>query len=177
MYKNILLLGVLSIFLNGCFSKIPQANLYEINIDERIVLEKNKNPKKVAWQGIKVHPKNAGVAIMYKKNKNSVAYFANNQWVSPLPILLESIAQRIAESSGITLAKEQDNLKSLEIDVLDCDYDVPSDSVIVRLRAQYGDSNFIKTQIVSVENGDFSKIIEAMEKAVNLAFKEVFASL
>ncbi|MDY3113335.1 MAG: hypothetical protein SOW25_03285 [Helicobacter sp.] len=171
--KNISILLIIFTFFSGCFSKIPQANLYEIGFLE--LSQKEQKEQKSIVLNLAVSQKIASTKIAYKTSTNSIAYFAKNKWVTPLDIIAQEIAQKSANALSIALLDSSETL--LKIDILDFYFDVTKEAVVLNALVNFKDSSFLNKQEVSVKKGDFGEIIKAFEIALNKSLLEIFSKV
>ncbi|MDD6055724.1 MAG: hypothetical protein PUB96_04145 [Helicobacteraceae bacterium] len=171
--KNISILLIIFTFFSGCFSKIPQANLYEIGFLE--LPQNTQKKQKSIVLNLAVSPKIASTKIAYKTSTNSIAYFAKNKWVTPLDIITYEVAQKSANALNISLLDSGEVL--LKIDILDFYFDSTKEAVVLNALVNFKDSSFLNRQEISVREGDFSEIIKAFEIALNKSFLEIFSKV
>lgn len=170
--KNIIILIIFT-FFSGCFSKIPQANLYEIGFLE--LPQNTQKKQKSIVLNLAVSPKIASTKIAYKTSANSIAYFVKNKWVEPLDIITYEVAQKSANALNISLLDSGEVL--LKIDILDFYFDSTKEAVVLNALVNFKDSSFLNRQEISVREGDFSEIIKAFEIALNKSFLEIFSKV
>lgn len=167
----------------GCFGKVSQVQYYELEalgVSYESNYQNNAGSKKdlrgskerfFAWE-ISVSPKISGKKIAYKNNANSISYFSKNAWIESFPIVLNSLAQKIAGNYGIW--NDINSTERVKIHVLDCYFDAQNDLVFVRFLVESSKGNTFMVKTESVESGGFIKIIEGFERVLNAAFTEIF---
>lgn len=180
LLRYVWVLGFVIVF-SGCFGKMPQVQHYELgtledktrmkNTESKMDFNQSLRVRTLAWE-INVAPKIASKKIAYKNNANSIAYFSKNAWIEPFSVMLNSLAQKIAINYGIWNATN--STKYLKINVLDCYFDAQEERVVVRflVESKEGSAFVVKEELV--ESGGFIKIIQGFERALNVAFAEVF---
>ncbi|TLD84477.1 hypothetical protein LS70_002720 [Helicobacter sp. MIT 11-5569] len=177
--KYIWILGF-AVLLSGCLGKIPQGQSYELGANAEVLqqtLPKNISKKRMLEWEIIVAPKIAGKKIAYKKDANTIAYFAKNTWIEPFSEILNALSQKVAWNYGIWKSDDKGNVEQIKINVLDCYFDTKKESVFVQLLVESKESSVLIVKEEAVESGGFVKIIYAFERALNLAFADVFLSI
>ena len=176
-FKGILFV-CLVVVLSGCMGKsIPKETHYELGIHTGILASVNKQASEIGDFIVVVSPKIAGKKIAYKTDQNRIEYFVKNAWIEPFSTMLESLAKKIAsniESPNANKVQKNAPQKELKINVLDCYFDRTKEQVAVNVLAESSGKSALISIQENVESGDFSKIIEAFERAVNRALLQAF---
>ena len=174
-FKGILFV-CLVVVLSGCMGKsIPQETHYELGVNAEILASVDKKTLEIGDFVVVVSPKIAGNKIAYKTNQNRIEYFVKNAWIEPFSTMLESLSKKILGS--ITENQNtKEAQKELKINILDCYFDAVNEQVVVNMLAESQGSSALIAIQENVESGDFSKIIEAFERAINRAFLNALES-
>ncbi|WP_104722443.1 hypothetical protein [Helicobacter mesocricetorum] len=173
-----ILAALLALFFSGCLSReLPLIHHYELFVkDSSNACESYRNYQ---WLGIEVANKINSKNIAYKESPNKIEYFSKNQWITNLSDMLDTLIPKIAKNHCIALLQTPNIPQSLKISIFDLHFE---DSQIF-FNAQ---GETLKNNIpyvlpiratIAVENGGFETIIEAMNKAIIVAFNEFFKAL
>lgn len=182
IFKSFFILSLIFV-LGGCLGKeLPRIQHYELSLDSTIwntdKLQKNLTKKlHFAYQGTESAVKIANKKIAYKTSTNAIEYFAKNEWIEPLPSMVDSLVLKAAEYSGISLLDSANVGEFFKFQILDLYYDETSEMVVLNLLAKQKGSNRLITREINVQKGGFDEIIKAMNQAVNSALLDSFLLL
>lgn len=173
--RQILFLGISAILFAGCFSKqIQEQNKYEIYTPLN-----NKECQKyitISYLGIEVAQKINSTKIAYKENNNKLEYFAKNKWASNLQDMLEITLNKIAKNNCIALS-DNNSPESMKLKVLDLYFDESSNKAVFNAILELGERQIWIAKHTKVEAGDFSKIINALNSAINSGLDEALGKI
>ena len=188
IFKGFFLLACLLVF-GGCLGKeLPKIQHYELSLDaetlmryatERATTEQlARNPRPFVYLGTQANLKIASRKIAYKTDENTIEYFARNEWIEPLPLMVDSLVLKMLKPMNLTMTKEMKSaIPTLTLKILDFYYDKQQEAVVLNLLVQKRDSSVILNVETKVPKGDFYLIIEAMNQAINSALINVLSSL
>ncbi|MBD5164840.1 hypothetical protein [Helicobacter sp.] len=188
IFKGFFLLVCLLVF-SGCLGKeLPKIQHYELSLDtealarhkaERATMvQKVRNPLSFVYLGTQASLKIASRKIAYKTNENTIEYFARNEWIEPLPLMVDSLVLKMFEPMNLVMTEEiKSGIPTLALKVLDFYYDEQQEAVVLNLLVQKHDSSTIFSVETKVSKGDFYLIIGAMNQAINSALINALASL
>ena len=179
-FKGILFV-CLVVVLSGCMGKsIPQETHYELGVNAEILASVDKKTLEIGDFVVVVSPKIAGNKIAYKTNQNRIEYFVKNAWIEPFSTMLESLSKKIlgsiTKNQNTKEAQKNTAQKELKINILDCYFDAVNEQVVVNMLVELQGSSALIAIQENVESGDFSKIIEAFERAINRSFLNALES-
>ncbi len=167
----------------GCVGKeLPKIQHYELSLDTEILhqyeTQKAQNPRAFFYLGTEASLKIAGKKIAYKTNQNTIEYFVRNEWIEPLPLMVDSLVLKTSKQMGFTLAKEHRvGVPTLALNLLDFYYDQKRETAALNLLVKTQNSSHLLTKEVKVQKGDFYQIILAMNQAIHSALLESLAIL
>ncbi len=188
IFKGFFLLACLLVF-GGCLGKeLPKIQHYELNLDTESLkqyevkrattTQKARNSRPFVYLGTQASLKIASRKIAYKTDENTIEYFARNEWIEPLPLMVDSLALKMFAPMNLTMTKEmKSGIPTLALKILDFYYDKRQEVVMLNLLVQKRDSNSIFSVETKVPKGDFYLIIGAMNQAINSALIDVLSSL
>lgn len=169
----------------GCLGKeLPTIQHYELSLDSNFGEATNsatknmRNPQEILYLGTDASLKIAGKKIAYKTNANTIEYFVKNEWIEPLPLMVDSLMLKAAKQMGFSLASQKKNgIPTLRLNLLDFYYDQKREIVVLNLLVKQNHTSFLLNQEVKVQSGGFSAIILAMNQAINAALLESLTAL
>lgn len=188
IFKGFFIFVCLLVF-GGCLGKeLPKIQHYELNLDtealaryraERATIaQKARNPRPFVYLGTQASLKIASRKIAYKTDENTIEYFVRNEWIEPLPLMVDSLVLKMFEPMNLMMAEEiKSGIPTLALKVLDFYYDKQQEAVVLNLLVQKHDSSTILNVETKVPKGDFHLIIGAMNQAINFALIKALASL
>lgn len=188
IFKGFFLLACLLVF-SGCLGKeLPKIQHYELSLDTEILtqhkaeqtkmVQKRQKARSFVYLGTQASPKIASRKIAYKTDKNTIEYFVRNEWIEPLPLMVDSLVLKMFEPMNLVMAEEiKSGIPTLALKILDFYYDKQQEAVMLSLLVQKHDSNVILNVETKVPKGDFYLIVQAMNQAINSALINTLASL
>lgn len=173
---------VFLLVLSGCLGKeLPKIQHYELNLDSNFGKDANqitKKPYAIFYLGTEASLKIAGKKIAYKTNENTIEYFARNEWIEPLPLMVDSIVIKAAKQMGFSIIAEKRNgTPTLSLNLLDFYYDQSREVAVLNLLIKQDNTSFLLTKETKVQSGDFYQIIVAMNQTINSALLELLSLL
>lgn len=176
---------VFGLIFSGCLGKeLPTIQHYELSLDSNFGKATNsatknvRNPQEILYLGTDASLKIASKKIAYKTNANTIEYFVKNEWIEPLPLMVDSLMLKAAKQIGFSLASEKKNgIPTLSLNLLDFYYDQKREIVVLNLLVKQNHTSFLLNQEVKVQSGGFHAIILAMNQAINAALLESLTSL
>ncbi|WP_300796872.1 hypothetical protein [Helicobacter sp. UBA3407] len=168
----------------GCLGKeLPRITHYELSLEPEILSpyptqfagKKVRNPSFFVYLGSEASLKIANKRIAYKINENAIEYFVRNEWIEPLPLMIDSLVLKASKPLGYIPVKElKSGIPTLALNLLDFYYDEKQEIVVLNLIVNIKDSSQLLKKEVKVQKGDFYQIIVAMNQAVNSAILDSF---
>ncbi|WP_297811666.1 hypothetical protein [uncultured Helicobacter sp.] len=178
---KVFFISILLLVFSGCLSKeLPRIQHYELSLDIEVWKQENKRiPKSpLIYQGTEASLKIANRKIAYKTNANTFDYFVKNEWIEPLPLMIDSLVLKVAEYADISLLKSANaRTSNFKLQILDFYYDTKREVVVLNLLLAQQDSNHLLTKETKVQKGGFDEIIKAMNQTINSALLDSFALL
>lgn len=168
----------------GCLGKeLPRITHYELSLDTETLSQyqtqftgkKVRNPSPFVYLGSEASLKIASKKIAYKINENAIEYFVRNEWIEPLPLMIDSLVLKASKPLGYIPTKElKSRIPTLALNLLDFYYDEKQEIVVLNLLVKIRDSSQLLKKEVKVQKGNFYQIIVAMNQAVNSAILDSF---
>ncbi|MCM1224693.1 MAG: hypothetical protein NC548_60620 [Lachnospiraceae bacterium] len=171
---------VFGLIFSGCLGKeLPTIQHYELSLDSNFSKTTNsatknvRNPQEILYLGTDASLKITSKKIAYKTNANTIEYFVKNEWIEPLPLMVDSLMLKATKQMGFSLASEKKNgIPTLSLNLLDFYYDQKHEIVMLNLLVKQNHTSFLLNQEVKVQSGGFHAIILAMNQAINAALLE-----
>ena len=174
MKKILFLISVVTLF-SGCLGKqIQTLNHYEIYTP--LTNKECKEYIQLNHIVIEVAQKINNIKIAYKEDDNKLEYFVKNKWVSNLQDMLETTLSKIAKNNCISLSGN-DNAKNLKLKVLDLYYDSPNNKAIFNAILELDYKQIWIEKQIKIKEGDFTKIINGLNEAVNSGLDEALRKI
>ena len=178
--KKVVLSGIFGLVFAGCLGRdLPVVNHYELQLQKS---EKTcKKMRSFYFLGVSVQEKIKGKKIAYKESENRLEYFVRNEWIENLPLMVDALLTKGAQNHCVNLSQNPIKAKeTLSLNIYDLYYDANENvavfNALLTREKTIQKSIWIKEK-VAVKDGDFSKIIEAMNEAVNLGIESFYKEI